>query len=91
MSEFELIGVIGSLLLSIAGIPEVIRTIKDRRCHLGLNFLSIWFAGEIFMLIYVIPLKDIPLLLNYVFNFFVVAIMFVYKVRGWNKTKTKRI
>ncbi len=90
MVGFEFIGLIGSLLLSIAGIPEVVRTIKDNRCHLGLTFLSIWFGGEIFMLIYVIPLRDVPLLLNYVFNFFVVTIMFGYKVVGRIRNKRRK-
>lgn len=88
MQTYEWIGLIGSLLLSVAGIPEVVRTIKDNKCHLGWNFLSIWFGGEIFMLIYVIPMGDIPLLLNYVFNFFVVTIMLGYKIKNHvNNTK----
>ncbi len=64
----EAIGFIGSTLLAVCGIPEVVRTIKDNKCHLGWNFLLLWFGGELFMLAYIIPMKDIPLLLNYVFN-----------------------
>lgn len=76
------IGLIGSILLSIAGIPEVWRTIRDNRCHLGLPFLLIWAGGEVLTLIYVIPMGEFPLTLNYIFNFFVVGIMLGYKIKG---------
>jgi uncharacterized protein with PQ loop repeat len=76
----ELIGFIGSFLLTINAIPEVIRTIKDGRCHIGWPMLVLWFLGEIFMTIYAIYLHNIPLLMNYAFNFFVVIIMLWYKI-----------
>jgi uncharacterized protein with PQ loop repeat len=85
------VGLIGSGLLSIAGIPEVLRTIRDKRCHLGLPFLIIWAGGEVLTLIYVIPMGDIPLLLNYVFNFFVVGIMLGYKILNIKTTGNETI
>ncbi len=78
----ETIGFIGSILLAVCGIPEVVRTIKDNKCHLGWNFLLLWFGGELFMLTYVIPMKDIPLLLNYVFNTLLVGVMVFYKIKN---------
>ncbi len=78
----ETIGFIGSILLAVCGIPEVVRTIKDNKCHLGWNFLLLWFGGELFMLTYVIPMKDLPLLLNYVFNTALVGIMLFYKIKN---------
>lgn len=77
----ETIGYIGSIFLAINAIPELVRTIKDKRCHIGWPMLVLWFLGEIFMTIYAFSLKDIPLILNYVFNFIIVVIMLGYKFR----------
>jgi uncharacterized protein with PQ loop repeat len=86
----ETIGFIGSILLAVCGIPEVVRTIKDNKCHLGWNFLLLWFGGELFMLTYIIPMKDLPLLLNYVFNTALVAIMLFYKIKNTKYVTIKR-
>lgn len=85
----ETIGYLGGILLTICGIPEVVRTIKDGRAHLGWNMLILWFLGEIFMIGYAIYLMNGPLIMNYVFNFFVVAIMLYYKIK--NQTKHYRL
>lgn len=82
----ETIGYLGGILLTICGIPEVVRTIKDGRCHLGWNMLVLWFLGEVFMIGYAIHLMNAPLIMNYVFNFFVVAIMLYYKIKVQLKT-----
>ena len=77
----ELIAYIGGILLTICGIPEVIRTIKDKQCHLGWPFLLLWFFGEVFMLIYALDLKSNPLIMNYLFNTVIVGIMLYYKIK----------
>jgi uncharacterized protein with PQ loop repeat len=77
----ELIAYIGGILLTICGIPEVIRTIKDKQCHLGWPFLLLWFFGEVFMLIYSVDLKSYPLIMNYLFNTIIVGIMLYYKIK----------
>jgi uncharacterized protein with PQ loop repeat len=77
----ELIGYIGSIFLTINAIPELIRTINDGRCHIGWPMLVLWFIGEVFMTIYAFSLSNMPLILNYVFNFAVVVVMLFYKGR----------
>ena len=77
----ELIGYIGSIFLTINAIPELIRTINDGRCHIGWPMLVLWFIGEVFMTIYAFSLSNMPLILNYVFNFVVVVVMLFYKGR----------
>ena len=77
----ELIAYIGGILLTICGVPEMIRTIKDKRCHLGWPFLLLWFFGEVFMLIYSLNLKNNPLIMNYLFNTIIVGIMLYYKIK----------
>jgi uncharacterized protein with PQ loop repeat len=84
----ESIGYIGGLFLTICAIPEVVRTIQDKRCHIGWYMLVLWFLGECFMIIYAFSLKSPPLILNYVFNFFVVTIMLIYKINHYNKIKS---
>ena len=76
----ELIGYIGSVFLTINAVPELIRTINDQRCHIGWPMLVLWFIGEVFMTIYALSLGNMPLILNYVFNFIVVIIMLGYKI-----------
>lgn len=77
----EIIGYIGGVFLTVSGVPEVIRTVRDKKAHIGWNMLVLWFIGEIFMVIYSIDAKIMPLIINYVFNFFVVVIMLAYKIR----------
>ena len=77
----QIIGYLGGAFLTICGIPEVIRTIKDDRCHLGWPFLALWYSGEIFMLIYSLILWDYPLMMNYIFNFIVVSVLVFFKVK----------
>ena len=83
----EKIGYLGSLLLTICGIPEVIRTVKDDKCHLGWSMLLLWTLGEIFMIIYAFYLWNGPLIMNYGFNFFVVGIMLFYKIKSSKTNK----
>ena len=77
----EVIGYIGSIFLTINAVPELVRTIQDKRCHIGWPMLLLWFVGEIFMTTYAVMLWNIPLMMNYIFNFIVVVIMLLYKMR----------
>jgi len=83
----ETIGYVGGIFLAVSGIPEVIRTVKDKKCHIGWNMLILWFVGEIFIITYALDLGTIPLIMNYVFNFFVVTIMLGYKIRHYYRKK----
>ena len=80
----ESIAYIGGILLTVCGIPEVVRTVKDKRCHLGWPFLLLWFFGEAFMLVYSMDLKSNPLIMNYLFNTIIVGIMLYYKIKNKN-------
>lgn len=78
----NLIGFIGNLLLTFCGVPELIRTVKNRRCDIGWGFLSMWFLGEIFCLFYGLNLMEIPLIMNYTFNLGIVGVMLYYKSKS---------
>ena len=77
----DVIGLFGSLLLTFCGVPELYRTIKDKRCHLGWGFLLMWLFGEIFCFFYGLKLNEIPLIINYSFKLIVAGVMVYYKVR----------
>ena len=76
------IGLIGSLLLTFSGVPELIRTLKQKKCHLSWGFLLMWQFGEIFCFFYGFQLNEIPLIINYTFNLVVVSILFYFKTKG---------
>jgi uncharacterized protein with PQ loop repeat len=78
-------GLIGNLLLTFCGVPELFRTLKDKKCYLGWGFLLMWFFGEVFCLFYGFGLMEIPLIINYVFNFSLVFVMVYYKTSEFLK------
>lgn len=75
------IGLLGSLFLTFCAVPELWRTIKDRECHLGWGFLTMWLLGEILCFFYGFELNEIPLIINYTFNLIVVSVMFTFKLK----------
>lgn len=78
-----MIGWVGSILLALCGLPELIRTVKDGRCHVGWGMLLTWFFGEVFVLIHVISsLNDLALVTNYTLNIAILSVMIYYKFRG---------
>ena len=76
-----MIGMIGSLFLTFCAIPELVRTIKDKKCHIGWGFLLMWLFGEIFCFFYGLELREIPLIINYSFNLIVVSTMTYFKLK----------
>jgi len=77
-----MIGYLGSALLAYCGVPELIRTFREKKCHLGWGFLLMWFFGEVFVLYHVLTtVKDSALLLNYISNCVILTLMLYYKVR----------
>lgn len=78
----ELISYLGSLCLAFCGLPEVIRSIKNKKCDIGWGMILMWQLGEIMLLIYVIDRKEHALMINYLVNSILVSVLFYYKVRG---------
>lgn len=82
MVSYELFGWLGAFFFTICTIPQMLMSIRDGHSDgLAWMFLIFWLLGEIFMTIYVWPTGDIPLLSNYIVNFFLTCIIFYYKVR----------
>lgn len=82
MINTNVISWIGSVLLAVCGVPEMLRTIKDKRCHIGYGMLLCWFFGEVLVFIHVFnTLHDKALLFNYGLNLAILCIMLYYKLR----------
>lgn len=71
---------ISGILLGLCALPEVIHSINKGRNDSSWIFLLMWLAGEIGFFIYVLPKKDTPLLLNYVFNILLISILIYFKL-----------
>lgn len=79
----NVIGVLGTLFLSLSALPQVIQTIKQKHA-VGVNSLMLWlwFLGVVFMFIYTFQYKDLALILNYIANMTFVGTMLYYKYFG---------
>ena len=85
----ELVGWIGAILFSCCGIPQAIKTYKTKSVNdFSLAFLLMWGFGEVFTFYYVLTLNiqadkfQIPLLANYIMNFFIVVYLIYVKWRN---------
>lgn len=77
----ELSGIIGAVLFAFCGLPQAITCIKTGNSRgLSWTFLIMWFFGEIFTIIYILPKQDYILLTNYILNFGFLLIMLKYKI-----------
>ena len=78
----ELLGLFGTLLLAIGGLPQLIKTVKDKHADgLSGGMLWCWLLGFMLLLMYTIKLHphDWILLFNYGFNLIVVLVFLKYK------------
>jgi uncharacterized protein with PQ loop repeat len=78
----ELIGWIGAICFAICGLPQCLKSVSDGHSDgIAWGFLILWFTGEVFTLIYVLPKMDWPLIFNYACNLIFVGIIIRYKFR----------
>jgi len=79
----ELIGWVGSFLLTFCAVPMAWQSYKEGHTN-GVNmpFLQMWFWGEILTLIYVLSQPELlyPLIANYAFNIVLIVIILKYKI-----------
>ena len=79
----DLIGWIGSFLLAWCGLPQAIQSFKQKHSDgLSWSFLFMWFFGEVFVLIYILPKNDLPLLFNYSINICCLVVILYFKIRN---------
>lgn len=86
----ELFGWLGSILLAFCALPQAYYSWKLKRAdHFSATFLAMWLGGEILLLIYVVPNKDYPLILNYFLNIVFINVIVYYKLSGKSKTSKR--
>jgi hypothetical protein len=77
----EILGYLGTALLSLCAFPLVVATIKAGHADgIDPGFLALWFAGEVAMLAHVLPNGATrPIRINYFANAIMVGIIGWYK------------
>jgi MtN3 and saliva related transmembrane protein len=50
----QVIGFLGLLCIAGAWIPQTVKTIKEKRCDIGMAFLSLYTIGSISLTVYAI-------------------------------------
>lgn len=78
-----ILGWIGSLAFTFAGLPQAIKCIREKHSHgLSWGMLGLWWTGSIFCSIYVLFGYSIqwPLLINYLGCMSFISIMTYYKI-----------
>lgn len=77
----ETIGWVGGILLAFCGIPQAMKSFRDKHSNgLAWGFILMWFFGEVLLMIYILPLGKWPLYLNYGANLILVSIILWFKV-----------
>jgi uncharacterized protein with PQ loop repeat len=80
----EIIGWIGSLMLSICGLPQAINSYRNKNSDgISWGFILLWLIGEIFLIIYLGYRKEYPLLFNCGLNVVLASIILFYKIRKY--------
>ena len=81
-----IIGLAASALVTIAYIPEVIKTVKSRHTRdLSLSWIVILDAGQLLFLVYGIGISSIPLIISGGAGVVMMSIMLVDKLRYKNR------
>lgn len=77
----ETLGWLGSILLAFCGLPQAIESYKTKSsAGLTWGFIAMWFIGEIFTFVYILPKMDLPLLFNYTANILFLSVIIFYKL-----------
>jgi uncharacterized protein with PQ loop repeat len=78
----DTLGWMGGVLLALCAIPEVISSIRSKRCNLSHGFLWMWYIGEWCILIPVV-LQGMAgfLVFNYALNIALISVLMYYKYR----------
>lgn len=79
---YMLMGWLGSICLALCGVPQAIQSYQDKHSHgISWGMLLLWAFGECFALTYVFNRLDMPMVMNYGVNIFVIALMLYYKIK----------
>ena len=78
----ELLGWVGSIMLSICGLPQAYESYKNKNSD-GINwgFILLWLIGEVLVVFYVLYKKEYPLVFNCALNIVLASIIMYYKLK----------
>lgn len=78
----EIIGWIGCLLLALCGIPQAVKSVREKHSDgVSWMFLLMWAAGEVLGVSYVLALMNYPLIFNYATNVICVGVILYFKMK----------
>jgi uncharacterized protein with PQ loop repeat len=77
----ELFSIVGSTCLALCSLPELFRTVKNKKCGIGYGMLNLWLIGEILVFIYLMDKKEYILCINYSLNILIVSVLYGYKIK----------
>ena len=85
MFDTKILGVVGTGLVAVAYIPQIVHLIKER-CSAGIsiNAYALWFAASVLFVVHAIAIRDLVFTLLQVVNFaaIVVIVAFARRYRG---------
>lgn len=88
----DIIGWIGALMLAVCGLPQCVKSIKDKHSDgISMGFILLWLFGEIFSTIYVIHQKEYPIVFNCLMNLVFVNIILYYKLKKVLLTREEKV
>ena len=72
------IGWIASFCFCFSGLPAAIESYQTKTCTVPTGTLILWTVGEICAIIYIVPKRDLPLIVNYSINLMFLSVMWFY-------------
>ena len=88
MLTTTLLGFLGAIMFGLCGIPQCIKTYKDKNAEsLSWMFLLLWMGGTLFTTAYIVLVNismayiQWPLYLNYIINFCVITYLLYAKYK----------
>ena len=92
LDMLEYVGILGSSLLALCAVPEVISSIRKGYCGSSTSFLLTWGVGECLTFYYVNNTsKDLYLMANYTINLVFILILMYYKTKPMKPEPVKII
>ena len=78
----ELLGWISSICFTLAGLPQVVRTIKERHAEgFSAGFLILWFLGNVFGALFAYSTQSTPLLIGFCTSVIFGLVIWKYKIQ----------
>jgi uncharacterized protein with PQ loop repeat len=81
IEPFEICGYIGTTSISCLYLPEIYKTIKEKKVNIGWGMLGLQHISSISYFVYSMHLESVPLLITNTFTMTSAIILTYYKLR----------